>query len=54
VEFFDGNNHQITHEFGANSRFKGNSFVDCTAMIFLLLVPKFPWLMKFMLPFSPK
>jgi hypothetical protein len=27
---------EITHEFGANSRFKGNSFVDCTKAFFFL------------------
>jgi hypothetical protein len=48
---------EITHEFGANSRFKGNSFVGCTkAMIFLLSIQSVIPLVedKFALPFSPK
>jgi hypothetical protein len=42
-------------QFGANSRFKGNSFVDCTkAMIFFFksVIPLVED--KFALPFSPK
>jgi hypothetical protein len=46
---------EITQEFGANSRFKGNSFVDCKAMIFLLQFQSvIPLVDEFMLPFSPK
>jgi hypothetical protein len=47
---------EITHEFGANSRFKGNSFVDCTKAFFFFQFQSVIPLVedKFALPFSPK
>jgi hypothetical protein len=48
---------EITHEFGASSRFSGNSFVGCIkARIFLLSFQCIITLIEinFALPFNPK